>query len=256
MTKNITGSPPPPLTRRTRPRYGVDAPAFPAVKGAAGVACCLAATRRRGRGRITLGAAGAAMLASTGVYLHTTLRGKLRVWERELDRIGLNGDEQLLDLGCGRGAVLIEAARRLPSGRANGADLWSGKDQSGNNPKATLANAAAAGAADRVAVHTADMTALPFADGSFDVVTSALAIHNIPSAAGRHRAVDEAMRVLRPGGHLLIADFWWMSMQYAAQIGKGTLRPLGPGYWYGGPWLGITLLHVVKDHRPAGAQSC
>jgi len=25
------------------------------------------------------------------------------------------------------------------------------------------------------------------------------------------------------------------------------LRGLGPGYWYGGPWLGITLLHAVKE---------
>ncbi len=193
-----------------------------------------------------MAAAGTALLAFTGVYLHTTLRGKLRVWERELDQIGLKGDEQLLDLGCGRGAVLIQAARRLPAGRAVGADLWSGKDQSGNRPEATLANAATAGVADRVEVHTADMTALPFADDSFDVVTSALAIHNIPSAEGRYRAVDEAMRVLRPGGQLLVADFSWMARKYAAHLGQGTLRGLGPGYWYGAPWLGITLLHAVK----------
>ena len=109
------------------------------------------------------------------------------------------------------------------------------------------ANAAAAGVTDRVEVHTADMTALPFPDGSFDVVTSALAIHNIRVPEGRYRAVDEAMRVLRPGGQLLIADPWPMARKYAAHIGHGTLRGLGPGYWYGGPWLGITLLHAVKE---------
>jgi SAM-dependent methyltransferase len=228
-----------------RPRYGVDAPPIPAVLGAAGVACCLAAAQRR-PGRIAIAAAGTVLLANAGVYLHTTLRGKLRIWERELDRAGLQGNEQLLDLGCGRGAVLIAAARRLPTGRAVGADLWT-SDQSGNNPGAALANAAAAGVADRVEVHTADMTALPFPDGSFDVVTSALAIHNIPATEGRYRAVDEAMRVLRPGGQLLIADPWPMARKYAAHIGQGTLRPLGPGYWYGGPWLGITLLHAVKE---------
>jgi ubiquinone/menaquinone biosynthesis C-methylase UbiE len=195
---------------------------------------------------IAMAAAGTVLLALTGVYLHTTLRGKLRIWERELDRAGLKGDERLLDLGCGRGAVLIEAARRLPAGRAVGADLWS-RDQSGNSPEATLANAGAAGVADRVEVHTADMTALPFADGSFDVVTSAMAIHNIRSAEGRYRAVDEAMRVLRPGGQLFIADLSPMARKYAAHIGQGTLRGLGPGYWYGGPWFSVTLLHAVKD---------
>ena len=192
-------------------------------------------------------AAGTVLLSFTGVYLHTTLRGKLRVWERELDRAGLKGGEQLLDLGCGRGAVLVEAARRLPAGRAVGVDLWSGKDQSGNSPEAALANAAAAGVADRVEVHTADMTALPFPDGSFDIVTSALAIHNIPSPEKRYRAVDEAMRVLRPGGQLLVADFWWMARKYAAHLGQGALRGLGPGYWYGAPVLGVTLLHAVKE---------
>jgi ubiquinone/menaquinone biosynthesis C-methylase UbiE len=193
-----------------------------------------------------MAAAAAAFLANSGVYLHTTLRGKLRVWERELDRVGLRGDEQLLDMGCGRGAVLIAAARRLPTGRAVGADLWS-KDQSGNRPEATLANAAAAGVADRIEVHTADMTALPFADASFDVVTSAMAIHNIPSPEARFRAVDEAVRVLRPGGQLLIADPWPMARKYAAHVGNGTLRPLGPEYWYGGPWLAVSLLHAVKE---------
>jgi SAM-dependent methyltransferase len=234
-----------PLPTVQWPRYGVDAPAIPAVLGAAGVACCLAAARRR-PGSIAMAAAGSVLLANAGVYLHTTLRGKLRIWERELDHAGLLGNEQLLDLGCGRGAVLIAAARRLPTGRAVGADLWT-RDQSGNSREVTLANAAAAGVADRVEVHTANMTALPFPDGSFDVVTSALAIHNIPSPEGRCRAVDEAMRVLRPGGQLLIADPWPMARKYAAHIGQGTLRPLGPGYWYGGPWLSITLLHAVKE---------
>lgn len=142
------------------------------------------------------------LLASAGVYLHTTLRGKLRIWERELDRAGLCGNEQLLDLGCGRGAVLIAAARRLPAGRAVGADRWT-RDQSGNGPEVTLANAAAAGVADRVEVHTADMTALPFPDSSFDVVTSAMAIHNILPGEARARHEPGPMSLIglttRPG---------------------------------------------------------
>jgi ubiquinone/menaquinone biosynthesis C-methylase UbiE len=191
---------------------------------------------------------GAVLLANAGVYLHTTLRGKLRVWERELDRISLNGDEQLLDMGCGRGAVLIAAATRLPKGRAVGADLWS-KDQSGNNLAATLANAAAAGVADRVEVHTAAMTALPYADGSFDIVTSAMTIHNSPSPEARYQAVDEAIRVLRPGGKLLVADPWPMARKYAEHIGQGTLRPLVPEYWYGGPWLGTRCCTLSRSAR-------
>jgi SAM-dependent methyltransferase len=238
-----------------RPRYGVDAPPFPAVLGLAGAVCVLAAARWR-TGRIATATIGTVLLAQSGCFLHTTLWGKHRIWEHELDRLGLAGDEQLLDLGCGRGAVLIEAARRLPQGRAVGADLWT-KDQSGNGADATLANAAAAGVADRVEVHTADMTSLPFADASFDVVTSALAIHNIAAQEDRHRALDEAMRVLRPGGQLLIADITFQAKRYASHLGQGSLRGLGVGYWYGGPWFSVTMLHAVKDPlepctRPGG----
>ena len=238
-------SPPADLRAPSRPRYGVDAAPLPAVAGTAGAACLIAAARWR-TGRIATATAGAVLLANAGIFLHTTLRGKLRVWERELDRAGLAGDEHLLDMGCGRGAVLIEAAKHLPAGRAVGVDLWS-KDQSGNHPDATLANAAGAGVVDRVDVHTADMTALPFPDASFDVVTSALAIHNIDSLAGRCQALDEALRVLRPGGQMFIADPTPMTKKYAAHLGHGTIRNLGPRYWYGGPWLSVSLLHATKE---------
>ena len=66
-----------------RPRYGVDAPAVPAVLAGTGVACSLLAARQR-RASIPMAAAGAVLIANAGVYLHTTLHGKLRVWEREL----------------------------------------------------------------------------------------------------------------------------------------------------------------------------
>jgi len=63
-----------------------------------------------------------------------------------------------------------------------------------------LPHAAHAGVADRVELHTRDMTDLQFPDASFDLVVSNLAIHNLPGNAARLAAIDEAVRVLRPGG--------------------------------------------------------
>ncbi|HEV3004734.1 MAG TPA: class I SAM-dependent methyltransferase, partial [Pirellulales bacterium] len=148
------------------------------------------------------------MLACAGSGLYTSLRGKFVVWAELLDGLKLRGDERILDLGCGRGAVLLLAAQRLTTGAAVGVDVWRRGDQSGNAAEATRANALAEGVAERVELQTADMTALPFAANSFDIVVSNLAMHNIPSRAGREKAIEEAVRVLRPGGRLLIADLW------------------------------------------------
>jgi arsenite methyltransferase len=142
------------------------------------------------------------MLWSFVMFLHATRRGKFLVWSRLLDELGLRGDERLLDLGCGRGAVLLMAAQRLDSGRVAGVDLWRGVDQSGNAEDTTWRNARAEGVADRVELRTADITALPFDDAGFDMVLSSLAIHNIKGKSARAAAVDEAIRVLRPGGSL------------------------------------------------------
>ena len=146
------------------------------------------------------------MLAVLGCYLHNTLRGKFVVWADLLDQLHLRGDERILDLGCGRGAVLLMAAQHLTTGRAVGVDLWRRVDQSGNSLEATRRNAIAEGVDDRVELHTANMMALPFEDDSFDLVVSNFAIHNISGRAGREKAVSEAVRVLRPGGRLLIVD--------------------------------------------------
>ena len=119
------------------------------------------------------------------------------VWERLLNNFGFKGDEQVLDIGCGRGAVLLLAAKHLTSGKAVGIDLWKREDQSGNSINATEHNAIVEGVADRVELKTGDMTAMPFPDESFDLVLSNMAIHNVRGDM-RNKAIDEAIRVLRP----------------------------------------------------------
>src|SRR5262245_20846447 len=191
------------------------------------------------------------LAASVCSGLYTSRRGKFVVWSKLLDSLALRGDERILDLGCGRGAVLLLAAERLGTGRAVGVDLWNKSDQSGNSPAATRRNAAAEGVADRVELHTGDMTALPFANDSFDVVLSNVAIHNIKGADQRDAAIDEALRVLRPGGRLMIADIFGVE-RYTRRLRSRQVRDLarrGLGWrmWWGGPWVRTTLVTATKS---------
>jgi SAM-dependent methyltransferase len=182
--------------------------------------------------------------------LYSTLRGKFAVWAELLDNLPLRGDERILDMGCGRGAVLLMAAERLMSGRAVGIDIWRRGDQSGNSAEATRRNAVAEGVAERVELLTADMTKLPLESGSFDLVVSSLAIHNIWGQIGRDKAIDEAVRVLRPGGRLMIADIWATSRyrQRLAELGMSDIarRNLGWRFWWGGPWAATRLVTATK----------
>ena len=230
-----------------RGSYGIDAPGLLPVAGLLFLVDLLIGIFTRSRGPFI----GAAIILVCGGYgFHSSLRGKFVVWSKILDDLKLNGDEKILDLGCGRGAVLLMAAQRLTTGRATGVDIWSRRDQSGNAIEATRRNAAAEGVADKVQLETADMTNLPFQRDSFDVVVSNVAIHNIKSSAARKRAIDEAVRVLRPGGRIAIADLF-SSREYVdrlKELGIADIqrRSLGWRMWWGGPWMPTQLVTGTK----------
>jgi arsenite methyltransferase len=88
--------------------------------------------------------------------------GKLIERDRLLDELPWRGDEWVLGVGCGRGLLLIGAAKRGTIGQAVGLDLWRKQDQAGNDPAATLANAQAEGVAERVELRDGDARQLPF----------------------------------------------------------------------------------------------
>jgi len=148
-----------------------------------------------------------AWLAGTACWMYCSSRyGKLSHRNAVLDRIEWQGDERVLDVGCGRGLILVGAAHRVPRGGAVGIDVWHEEDLSGNRARVPGRNAMLEGVAERVRIATADMRHLPFVDSSFDVVTSRAAIHNLYEKQDRARAVSEIARVLKPGGRAVIND--------------------------------------------------
>lgn len=97
----------------------------------------------------------------------------------------------VLDLATGSGDLALALRKALPVARIVGADFC----------LPMLQVAARKGLAPLV---VADGTKLPFAGGSFDVITVAFGLRNMESWSG---ALREMARVLRPGGHLLVLDF-------------------------------------------------
>lgn len=273
-----SGASPRPTADRGRPpgSYGIDAPWVPFLWfGLAllflvgGIVAAVAATRAThvGAGLVVwllYTWVGCVVWAVGGwLYLRASRRGKHEVWAEALDELDLRGDERALDLGCGRGAVTVALASRLPHGTVDGVDLWRSVDQSGNDPSATRRNLATNGIpealpdsdpvgrpAGTVALHTAEMTRLPFHDHTFDLVTASLAIHNVPTAQGRADAVREALRVLRPGGRLVVVDISRVREYAAVAAAAGarveTDRGLGWRLWWSGPWMATRLLVVRR----------
>jgi arsenite methyltransferase len=141
------------------------------------------------------------------LMIRSSRSGKRRFIQRLVDQFQLNGHETVLDLGCGRGAVLIALAKRLTGGGAIGVDIWQTKDQAGNGATAARYNATIEGVSDRVELVTADIRQLPFQENSFDLITANLVIHNLPNRQAREAALAECVRLLKPGGQLVIVDF-------------------------------------------------
>jgi len=237
------------VTSRPRGSYGIDAPYVSIFLAALGVFYVVMAIVT---GKWMFCFLSSLILALLGWHLHFTLRGKFGVWAELLEGLRLRGDERIADLGCGRGAVLLMAAQHLTTGRAVGVDLWRRADQSGNSVEATQRNAVAEGVADRVELHTGDLTALPFQDRSFDVVLSSLALHNISGRAGRAKAVGEAVRVLRPGGRLVIVDVRAIPQHHAvlAKLGMKDVicRSLEWQFWP------TRVLTATKPEHSIGSQ--
>jgi arsenite methyltransferase len=223
----------------------------------AGLAGTAAWAARRGRPAVAALAAvgGATVAGSAASYLYSTGPGKRAIWAQLLDELGLRGDEHVLDVGCGRGAVLMLAAGRVPAGRAVGVDVWRRRDLSGNSRAAAERNAVAEGVRDQVELVDADARDLPFKAGSFDIVVSSLAISNIRDAGGRAQALREAVRVLRPGGRLRIVDDG--ADRYAAVLREAgcagvAVRPLDWRTWYGLPGHHIPLVEAARPAEPRG----
>jgi len=180
---------------------------------------------------------------------------KIKVREKLLDRVEnfLNFDDVELgiDVGCGRGLMLIGAAKRMNRGKVIGFDLWNNKDQFNNNPEETQRNVNLEKVADLVEIKTADARNLPLGNNTVDLVMSHWVVHNIEPFDEQIIAINEQWRVLRKGGILVLADIANVEKysKHLAKLGAeniefddGGLEAKVMGFLSGGTFVPQTLI--------------
>ncbi len=132
-----------------------------------------------------------------------------------IEKAAIRAGERVLDVGCGTGTLAIEAALYEPE-----AEIF-GFDPAASMIARAREKAQARGANVRFDVGVIE--AIDHPDASFDIVLSSLMLHHLPPSLQR-QGLAEVLRVLRPGGRLVLVDF---SGPGPLLHRLGSLLPLG-----------------------------
>jgi arsenite methyltransferase len=122
------------------------------------------------------------------------------------EALGAQPGERILDAGCGPGFYVAEILKRVgPEGSVVGVDA--------SAPMLGVAAKRCEGH-DNVAFHEGDVTALPVGDADFD---RALCVQVLEYVADIPAALGELLRVLRPGGRVVIWDVDWATVSWHSE---------------------------------------
>ncbi len=135
--------------------------------------------------------------------------GRYKIQNRVLDYV-LSHFEfdkgNILDIGCGSGALSIKTIKKFPSACVTGMDYWGtewnyAKEQCEKNAELE-------GVADRVAFQKGDAAKLDFPDEHFDGAVSNFVFHEVKGQPDKRLVVKEALRVVKKGGMFAFHDLF------------------------------------------------
>src|SRR5579859_6705737 len=135
-------------------------------------------------------------------FLNRFLSGGIDLyWRRRAIREAAAASREtraILDVATGTADMAIMMARSLPAVHITGVDISTGMLEIGRQKITRLQ------LHDRVTLQTGDSESLQFPDGSFDAITVAFGVRNFESL---EKGLKEMLRVLKPGGRLLVLEF-------------------------------------------------
>lgn len=111
---------------------------------------------------------------------------------------GIQSRQQILDLGCGTGTMALMLKNKYPETEVTGLDA--------DDQVLRFAEAKASAAGAEVRFDRGLASELPYPDNRFDRVLSSLFFHHLSTQA-KELAMQESLRVLRPGGEFHLADW-------------------------------------------------
>jgi arsenite methyltransferase len=240
----------------TKPDYGVDAPYVIRNLFLGGIACLLLGVflpRHIHLGQVDFlprpmfRVTGSLLILEGLLFILYVKFGKFRHRDTMLSLHQWRGDEHVLDVGCGRGLLLAGAAKLLKAnGQATGIDIWSTHDMGGNSEAATRHNLELEGISGRCILLGLPAQEMSFPDETFDVILSNLCLHNIYDRKGRGQALQQIVRVLKPGGVAILSDYK-LTGQYEEQLREAGL--VVERRW-GNPLYTFPPLRIVVARKP------
>lgn len=152
------------------------------------------------------------------------LQAKIR--DLALKQLVWDGDGRLLDIGCGNGALAIEAAKNYPQTHIVGIDYWGGQWE--YSKESCEKNAQIAGVSERTSFQKASAAKLPFTDEFFDVALSNFVFHEVQDVKDKRAVIKEALRVIKKDGLFVFQDlFLWKRIYGETEALLATIQSWG-----------------------------
>ncbi|MBU2610010.1 MAG: class I SAM-dependent methyltransferase, partial [Chloroflexi bacterium] len=141
--------------------------------------------------------------------------GALSATDRLAQMVHVGPETSVLDVGSGKGIPALHLARKYGC-KVVGVDI--------SDRFVDQANDAARRAGVKAAFRVGDALDLPFADGEFDVVLAQAVLIMLGSRAAQEGAVEEMVRVTRPGGYIGGIELGWKREPPSELIRTATAR--------------------------------